>query len=75
VLPTLRLDQGAWVEAHIAAFEFFRGCVRRLVPDNVRTGIDRADLYDPKINRAYGELGHHFGVLIDPARARKPLSI
>ena len=27
---------------------------------------------DPKLNRAYAELAEHYGVLIDPARARKP---
>ena len=44
----------------------------RLVPDNLRTGVERADLYDPLINRCYAELAAHYGVLIDPARARKP---
>jgi hypothetical protein len=29
-------------------------------------------LYDPKINRSYTELGAHYGVLVDPARAFKP---
>src|SRR5215207_3105533 len=41
-------------------------------PDNLRTGVDRPDLYDPKLNRAYGELAAHYGCLIDPARASKP---
>ena len=41
-------------------------------PDNLKTGVDRPDLYDPKINRAYAELAAHYGCLIDPARARKP---
>jgi transposase len=72
VRPVLRMDQRAWTKAHIAAFEFFGGAPRRLVPDNLRTGVDRPDLYDPKINRAYVELASHYGVLIDPARARKP---
>jgi len=72
VRPVLRMDQHAWTQAHIAAFEFFGGAPRRLVPDNLRTGVDRPDLYDPKINRAYAELASHYGVLIDPARARKP---
>ena len=49
-----------------------RGCAARPVPDNLRTGVDRADLYDPQINRSYAELAAHYGVLIDPARARKP---
>jgi Integrase core domain len=34
--------------------------------------VDKPDLYDPKLNRAYGELAVHYGVLVDPARARKP---
>lgn len=34
--------------------------------------LDRADLNDPKLNRAYVELAEHYGTLIDPARARKP---
>ena len=32
----------------------------------------KADLYDPKLNRAYAEFAHHYGVLLDPARVRKP---
>ncbi len=72
VRPVLRLDAAAWVAAHVAAFTFFGGVPRRLVIDNLRTGVDRADLYDPKMNRAYAELAEHYGTLIDPARARKP---
>ena len=44
----------------------------RLVPDNLKTGVIKPDLYDPKINRAYAELAAHYGCLIDPARAAKP---
>jgi len=40
----------------------------RLVPDNLRTGVARPDLYDPKINRPYAELAHHYRALVDPAR-------
>jgi transposase len=72
VFPVLRMDQTAWTAAHVAAFDFFGGAPRRLVPDNLRTGVDKADLYDPKINRSYAELVVHYGTLIDPARAVKP---
>jgi len=34
--------------------------------------VERPDLYDPKINRSYAELGAHYGLLIDPARIFKP---
>ncbi len=48
------------------------GCRRGLVCDNLKTGVERPDLYDPLINRAYDELASFYGTLIDPARARKP---
>jgi hypothetical protein len=42
------------------------------VPDNLKTGVIRADVFDPKPNRAYAELAEHYGCLIDPARALRP---
>jgi transposase len=72
VRPVLTMDQASWTAAHVAAFDFFGGVPHRLVPDNLKTGVDRPDLYDPKLNRSYEELGRHYGTLIDPARARKP---
>ncbi|NMO57712.1 IS21 family transposase [Actinoplanes sp. TBRC 11911] len=72
VRPVLIMDQRAWTEAHVQAFAFFGGVPRRLIPDNLRTGVDKPDLYDPKINRSYAELAEHYGLLVDPARARKP---
>ncbi|MFE4518270.1 IS21 family transposase, partial [Kitasatospora sp. NPDC056783] len=72
VRPVLHMNQHAWTEAHVEAFRFFGGVPRRLVPDNLRTGVDRPDLYDPKINRAYAELATYYGALVDPARALHP---
>ncbi len=72
VRPVLVMDQAAWTQCHLVAFEFFSGVVARLVPDNLKTGVDRPDLYDPKLNRSYGEMAAHYGTLIDPARASKP---
>jgi transposase len=70
--PVLRMDQAAWTECHVEAFAFFGGAPARLVPDNLKTGVIKADLYDPLLNRSYAELAAHYGVLIDPARANKP---
>ena len=72
VRPVLKMDQRAWTECHAAAFGFFGGVPARLVPDNLKTGVDKPDLYDPKINRSYAELAAHYGCLVDPARALKP---
>ena len=62
----------AFCAGHVAAFDFFGGVPARLVPDNLKTGVDKPDLYDPKINRSYAELAEHYGTLVDPARAAKP---
>jgi transposase len=72
VRPVLKMDQRAWTECHVEAFQFFGGVPARLVPDNLKTGVDKPDLYDPKLNRSYAELAAHYGCLVDPARALKP---
>lgn len=70
--PVLGEDSAAWLEAHVAAFTFFGGAPKRLVPDNLSAGILRPDLYDPRVNRAYGELARYYGCIIDPSRVRHP---
>jgi transposase len=70
--PVLAEDGAAWLEGHVAAFAFFAGAPRRLVPDNLTAGILKADRYDPRVNRAYGELGRYYGCLIDPSRVAHP---
>ena len=72
VLPVVTMPVEVWVEAHVAALNFFGGAPRRLVTDNLKAGVIKPDLYDPKLNRTYAELAQHYGMLIDPARARKP---
>jgi transposase len=67
-----RMDQREWLTCHILAFQFFGGAPKRITPDNLKTGIIKADLYDPKFNQGYEELAHHYGIIIDPARSNKP---
>lgn len=69
VRPVVHMDQHAWTEAHAEAFRFFGGVPRRLVPDNLKTGVDKPDLYDPQINKSYAELASYYWTLVDPARA------
>lgn len=70
--PVLSMDLASWVESHVLAMEFFGGAPARIVPDNLKTGVIRPDLYDPLINKAFGEFAAYYGTLIDPARAVKP---
>ena len=70
--PVLSMDEQSWVESHVLAFEFFGGVPARVVPDNLKTGVVKPDLYDPLINKSFGEFAAHYGCLIDPARVLKP---
>jgi transposase len=44
VRPVLTMDQRAWTGCHVEAFAFFGGVPARLVPDNLKTGVDKPDL-------------------------------
>jgi len=70
--PVLSEDATSWLEAHVAAFSFFGGAPRRLVPDNLGSAILKGDRYDPRVNRAYAELVRHYGCIVDPARIARP---
>lgn len=66
-----RMNQIAWLECHRAAFQFWGGVPGRGVPDNLKSGVLKPDLYDPKLNKGYEGFARHYGFLIDPARAGK----
>lgn len=72
VYPVLHMTITAFISAHVAAFSFLDGVPRRLVCDNLASGVLRPDLYDPRINRSYAELASHYGFLVDPARRAHP---
>ena len=61
-----------WLGAHVRALQFLGGVPAAFVPDNLKSGVDRAHRYDPDLNRAYAEFAEHYGVAILPARVRKP---
>ncbi|HTX93389.1 MAG TPA: IS21 family transposase [Mycobacterium sp.] len=62
----------SWIDAHVHAFEAFGGTTRLLVPDNLRTGVAKADRYEPALNPAYAGLAEHYRTAIVPARVKRP---
>jgi len=62
----------SWIDAHVHAFEAFGGTTRLLVPDNLRTGVSKADRYEPVLNPAYAGLAEHYRTAIVPARVKRP---
>jgi transposase len=69
---TANQDLPHWIEAHVRAFEFFEGVPQLVVPDNPRTGVDRACRYEPDLNRTYHEMAQHYSVAVLPTRPYKP---
>jgi transposase len=65
-------DQAAWISAHVNAFRYFGGVARIIVPDNLKTGVTRADWFSPVINKVYHEMAEHYGTAVIPAGIRKP---
>jgi transposase len=61
-----------WIGAHVRMFRFFGAAPRLLVPDNLKSGINKASFYDPEVNRTYAAMAAHYKVGILPARPRKP---
>jgi transposase len=61
-----------WIGAHVRMFRFLGGVTRLLVPDNLKSGVQKASFYDPEINRSYGAMAAYYGVGVLPARPRKP---
>ncbi len=61
-----------WVKSHIRAVQYF-GCVpNAFVPDNLKSGVTKANFYEPDINALYGKFAAHYDTVILPARVRKP---
>lgn len=72
VEPVLSEDLPTWIGCNRRALEYFGGVPEIAVPDNLRSGVTRADFYDPDVNRAYADFAQHYHLAVIPARVRKP---
>ena len=61
-----------WIGAHTRALAFLGGVPAQLVPDNPKVGVDRANWYEPGLNRTYLDMAAHYGTAILPTRVRRP---
>jgi len=61
-----------FIDAHADMFEYFGGVSQLLVPDNLKSGVNKADNYDPDINPDYAAMARHYGTAIMPTRPYKP---
>ena len=84
LLVTLSHSRKAYVEAVLSqntesflrslenAFRHFGGVPARLVPDNLKAAVIKADWYEPELNPKLRDFAAHYGTLIMPARPYQP---
>jgi len=61
-----------WAELHETAFRRLGGAPKTVVPDNLREGVLKPDVYDPVLNPLYRDVLAHYGVVAVPCRVRDP---
>ena len=68
---TYTQKQESFVESNVAMAEFYHGITDCLLIDNLKSGVLKPDIWDPKINRGYAEFAEYYGTFIDTARVAK----
>jgi transposase len=72
VYPTHRQTLEEVIAGFEAAWAFFDGVFKVIIPDNLKAIVDQADATDPRFNDAFREYAQARGFVIDPARVRRP---
>jgi transposase len=60
------------IDGFEAAWGFFGGVFRTVIPDNLKAIVDGADPLEPRLNQAFVEYAQARGFRVDPARVRRP---
>lgn len=61
-----------WLGCHRRAFEWFGGVVSHVTIDNAKCAITRACVYEPEVQRSYGECAEGYAFRIDACPPRDP---
>lgn len=61
-----------WLGCHRRAFESFSGTPARIIIDNAKCAITKACVYEPEVQRAYGECAEGYSFQIEPCPPRDP---
>lgn len=72
VYPTFTQDVEAVCAGLDAAWRFFDGVPRRLVPDNMKTVVTSASATSPLLNDVFRDYAEARALFVDPARVRRP---
>jgi transposase len=68
----LSQDLPTWIRVNRNMFEFYGGVPEVIVPDNLKSAVEKACRYEPLINRTYQECARHYGAHVAPTRPYEP---
>ncbi len=72
VYPAFAESTASAIEACEAAWAFYGGVFRTILPDNTKAIVQHADALEPRLNRTFLEYAQARGFHIDPTRVRRP---
>lgn len=61
-----------WIGSHVRAFSFLGAVPLCIVPDNLKSGVNKPCRYEPLLNQTYFEMASHYGTAVIPTRVRHP---
>ena len=72
VEASLSQNQESFMRSTENALRYFGGVVSAIVPDNLKSGVIKADIYEPELNPLFADFAEYYRCAIVPARAGKP---
>ena len=64
-------EKEQWIRSNERALWYVGGSTAAIVPDNLKSAVNRSDPYDPEINPEFAEFAEYYDTVIIPARVRK----
>jgi len=61
-----------WINSHVRTLQYLGGVPQVAVPDNLKSGVKKAHLYEPDLNPTYQDMARHYNLAIVPARKKRP---
>ena len=62
----------SFIKATENALHYFQGVPMALVPDNLKSAVNKAVKYEPLLNKDFLDFANHYGISVYPARSKKP---
>lgn len=72
VEATLSQNSEGFIGSMSRAFIYFGGVTSAIVPDNLKSAVNKSDKYEPEINETFQDFGIYYNTHILATRSRKP---